>query len=172
MGFIDTSTSTDLPVFFNVVQAVGKNCPNQMDDVKLVQFLLMAFYDKLPSEDRPKGNIGVTGFCGGATMNWILKFQLDVSAQHPGLIAVDNRVDRVRNKNLIGSLTGTIYTIATLNTNVLAHNPPAFFAVPGLIPLTNPLGVPPPTPDVVTPPGVQQPPPQIPEIPVPATGGV
>lgn len=161
MGFIDTAPGTNMPVFFNVVHAVGKNCPNVRDDVKLVQFLLMAFYDKQPSEIRPKGDIAVTGFCGGATMNWILKFQLDVSLSHPGKIATDNRVDRIRDKTrLVGSISNTVYTLAFLNANVAVLNPEAFTALPALVPLENPLNVPPPSPDVIK------------EVPVPATGGV
>lgn len=37
MGLIDTAPGTTLPVFYNVVHAVGKNCPNMRDDVKLGQ---------------------------------------------------------------------------------------------------------------------------------------
>jgi hypothetical protein len=161
MGFIDTAPGTNMPIFFNVVHAVGKNCPNMRDDVKLVQFFLMAFYDKQPREIRPKGDIAVTGFCGAATMNWILKFQLDVRLVHPGKILVDNRVDRIRDKTrLVGSISKTIYTLAFLNSNVAALNPDAFIALPSLIPLENPLNVPPPSPDVIQ------------EVPVPATGGI
>ncbi len=148
MGFVDTAPGTTLPVFYNVVHAVGNVCPNQKDDVMLVQYLLISLYEKLPSAVRPKGNIGVTGFCGGATHNWILKFQLDVSSQRPGEIAVDRRVDRVRNNTLIGSLTKTTYTLAILNANVIHHNKEAFLATPRMVPLQNPLNVPPPSPDI------------------------
>jgi hypothetical protein len=161
MGFIDTAPGTNLPVFFNVIHAVGKNCPNVRDDVKLIQFLLMAFYDRQPNAARPKGDIAVTGFCGGATMNWILKFQLDMHAAAPGKILLDNRVDRIRDKTrFVGSISKTVYTLAFLNVNVAATNPQAFIAVPTLIPLENPLNVPPPTLDTIK------------EILVPATGGV
>ncbi len=162
MGFIDTAPGTNMPVFFNVVHGVGKNCPNVRDDVKLVQFLLMAFYDKMPPPVRPKGDIAVTGFCGGATMNWILKFQLDVSFHHPGKIALDNRVDRIRDKTrLEGTISKTVYTLAFLNANVAAVNPEAFVVLPSLVPLENPLNVPAPTLDTLPKPA-----------PVPATGGV
>lgn len=50
MGFIDTSTSPDMPVFYNVVHAVGVNCPNPWDDTKLVQHLLKIFYDAYPPD--------------------------------------------------------------------------------------------------------------------------
>lgn len=176
MGFIDTAPGTTLPVFYNVVHAVGDLCPNQKDDVKLVQYLLMAVYEKMPSEARPKGNIGVTGFCGGATLNWILKFQLDISTQEPSKIAVDKRVDRVRDKSLIGTISKTTYTLAFLNANVIYYNPEKFAALPQVVPLQKWSDVPPPSNDMLltikvdgnviikpckTPPGV-----------VPETGGV
>lgn len=48
MGFIDTSSVAQPSVFYNVVHAVGKNCPNMGEDVKLVQYLLKILYDKFP----------------------------------------------------------------------------------------------------------------------------
>ena len=160
MGFIDTAPGTNLPVFYNVVHAVGKQCPNMRDDVKLVQYLLMAYYDKLPPSERPKGEIAVTGYCGSATMNWILKFQLDFSKHFPGKVTVDNRVDRIRDKTAFkGSIRKTFYTLAILNINVAANNPEAFLALPSLVPLQNPANVPPPSWNVIH------------EMQIPATGG-
>lgn len=165
MGFIDTAPGTNLPVFYNVVHAVGANCPNVRDDVKLVQYLLIAFYEKagVLGLTKPQGDIGVTGYCGPATMNWILKFQLDYAKTHPGDIAVDNRVDRIRQKNFFGSISKTRYTLAILNANVRDLNPEAFIALPGVIPLENPMDVPPPSWDVVSPEFYE---------PVPASGGI
>jgi len=149
MGFIDTAPGTTLPVFYNVVHAVGDLCPNQKDDVKLVQYLLMAVYEKMPAEMRPKGEIGVTGYCGGATRNWILKFQLDVSSQEPGRIAVDRRVDRIRDKSLIGKISKTTYTLAFLNANAAHYNPEKFAALPQFVPLQQWYDVPPPSNDML-----------------------
>lgn len=161
MGFIDNSSDPDLPMFYNVVRAVGKQCPNVGDDVKLVQYLLIAFYDKAqassPVYSRPKGHMTVDGICGPVTLNWILKFQLDVNTRHPGTLAADNRVDRVRNKNLIGSFTNTAYTLAVLNKFVKKINPSAFAYTPHAVPLQSAAGVPPPSPDVVAPPTAKQP---------------
>ena len=71
MGFIDSSDDPDLPVFYNVVHAVGVQCPNARDDVKLVQYLLTAFYDKALASSgvysRPKGNMTVDGVCRPVT---------------------------------------------------------------------------------------------------------
>jgi len=153
MGFLDTSNDSSLPVFYNVVHAVGKQSPNVCDDVKLVQYLLIAFYDKALATSsiytKPKGDLKVDGVCGPVTNNWILKFQLDVNKRHPGTVAADNRVDRVRNKNLKGSITGTIYTLAVLNKFVRIINPTAFVMLPQVVPLENSANVPPPSRDVV-----------------------
>ena len=149
MGFIDTAPGTKLPVFYNLVHAVGKGCPNMPDDVKLTQYLLKSVYAKAP-QSKPAGDIQVTGYCDPITMNWILKFQMDAAQAHPGKILVDNRIDRIRQKDFIGSISHTVYTLGALNASVLKNNPEAFFAAPALIPLENPMNVPPPSWDVVS----------------------
>lgn len=149
MGFIDTSTDKNLPVFYNVVHAVGKNCPNLRDDVKLVQYLLKSIYDKYPPQYRPNGTMTVDGVCGAITLNWILKFQLDANESKPGKVNMDGRVDRARSKTLYGSIGNTAYTIGLLNINSADLNSEAWLALPGLIPLENIANVPPPSPDIV-----------------------
>ncbi|HLA94410.1 MAG TPA: hypothetical protein VK612_01730 [Pyrinomonadaceae bacterium] len=164
MGFIDTAPGKELSVFYNVIHAVGANCPNARDDVKLIQYMLMAFYDRAVTSGltRPSGDIAVTGYCGPATMNWILSFQRDYGKGHPGEIMVDNRVDRIRDKSsFMGSISKTYYTLAVLNASVKKQNPEAFVLLPGLIPLENPLNVPPPGWDTVGQPQI-----------VPASGGM
>jgi hypothetical protein len=164
MGFIDTAPGTTLPVFYNVVHAVGANCPNMRDDVKLIQYMLIALYEKAVAEgmSKPAGELTVTGVCDSVTMNWILKFQMDAGKAHPGKIAIDNRMDRVRQKSFVGSISKTVYTLAALNASLLKLNTEAFVALPGIIPLENPSNVPPPSWDVVN---------QKPQI-VPASGGM
>jgi len=153
MGFIDTSNDQDLPVYYNLVHAVGKGCPNMRDDVKLVQYLLISFYDKALSASnvytKPKGDMKVDGVCGPVTLNWILKFQLDVNTRYPGTVYADNCVDRVKNKNLTGSISGTIYTLAVLNKFTLKVNPDAYYATPLVIPLENSMNQPLPSADVM-----------------------
>lgn len=155
MGFIDNSTDPDLPVFYNLVHAVGKQCPNKSNDVKLVQYLLIAFYDKALSSSnvytKPKGNLTIDGVCGPVTLNWILKFQLDVNTRYPGTVAADNRVDRVRNKDFKGSFSGTIYTLAVLNKFTQKVNQQAYIALPKSVPLENSGTVPPPSFDTIPP---------------------
>lgn len=159
MGFIDTlPNSPELPVFYNVVHAVGQNAPNAPNDVKLVQYLLMAFYAKYP--EKPGGEMSVTGWCGPVTMRWILHFQMQMNKKYPNSVLVDNRIDRVRNNSYITSISKTQYTLACLNSSVKHRNPEAFVALPGLIPLENINNVPPPSWDEVKP--------QI----VPASGGM
>ncbi|MGD9564247.1 MAG: hypothetical protein AB7F88_18965 [Pyrinomonadaceae bacterium] len=151
MGFADSAPGTTLPIFYNVVHAVGKQCPNYPDDVKLVQYLLKAFYEGDVSWRKPPGEMLVTGECGTTTMNWIIHFQRDVARAHPGKIALDNRVDRIRNKNFKGSITNTVYALGCLNQGVAAHNAKAFAVLPMVVPLANRTNVPPPSTDIVNP---------------------
>jgi hypothetical protein len=171
MGFIDNTgtfgTESDdrdyFPVFYNVVQGVGENCPNVRDDVMMVQYLLFWTYNPLPQVYWPKGEMKIDGMCGGITKNWILKFQLDVMGGGNS-ISTDKRVDRIRDKNgLKGSMSDTYYTLAYLNWYVADQSPEAYTKLPQVVPLQNILGVPPPSNDVVVPS-----PPQM----VPAVGGL
>lgn len=149
MGFIDSSPESDTTVFYNVVHAVGKNCPNLRDDVKLVQYLLKIYYEKAGAESRPNGTMTVDGVCGPITRNWILKFQLDCNYEYPGEILVDGRVDRIRNKSLKGSISKTFYTLSFLNSSAANYNPEGWAATAYLIPLQNPATVPPPSIDMI-----------------------
>lgn len=123
-------------------QAKSYPCPNLPDDTKLVQYLLKAFYDALPSLTRPKGEMKVDGICGPITNNWILRFQLDAN-QYSGepLIIVDNCVDRVLNRNLVGNISNKKYTLAVLNYYVKEYNPEAWYQAPYVIPIQNPGGL-------------------------------
>lgn len=94
----------------------------------------------------------VDGNCGPVTKNWILRFQLDCNKYNGGAVVVaDNRTDRVRNKNLIGSLTGKYYTLALLNYNARGVNPDAWLQTQYVIPLQDAANVPPPSIDYVPP---------------------
>ena len=161
MGFIDTfPKSAELPIFYNITHAVGQNAPNVSNDVKLVQYLLRAFYEKYP--EKPGGEMSVDGYCGQITRRWILHFQMQMNKKFPGTVLLDNRIDRVRNNTSTSSISKTQYTLGCLNSSVKFRNPEAFVKLPFLIPLENPLNVPPPTWDTVN---------QQPQI-VPASGGM
>ena len=45
MAFLQQSTTKLLPIFFNVSANVGRNCPNQPEDVALVSFLLVKWVE-------------------------------------------------------------------------------------------------------------------------------
>ena len=160
MGFRDTLTPAEqgtlpFPFFFNVIRAVGKNCPNLSDDVKLIHFLLINFYEALGRRfrwEKPKGEISFdSGVYSAATENWITKCQLDITFRggiNPGS-ALDKRIDRVRNKeDFKSSITKTTYTLATLNIVVERINPAIFLALPIFVPVVTG-AVPPPSPDIV-----------------------
>lgn len=153
MGFVDSSSEGNMPVFFNVVHAVGKQCPNMKDDTKLIQYLLSAFYDRAisfsPVYTRPKGDMTVDGICGPITNNWILKFQLDVNLRYPNSTPTDNRIDRIRNKNMIGSISQMGYTLAILNRFTAMVNTDAYVTLPMHVELQHSSTVPPPSYDVI-----------------------
>ena len=91
----------------------------------------------------------VDGICGPITNNWILKFQLDVNQRYPNTTPTDNRVDRIRNKNMIGSISQMGYTQAILNRFMARVNPDAYVALPKYVLLQNPENVPPPSYDMI-----------------------
>lgn len=127
MPFDQALESTTLPHIWNVSRAVGKNSPNDRLDVLLVQYLLMKVYEDVQHDGRirPKGNLTLDGVCGPITKNWILKFQLDINQDVPGLVSTDGRIDRAH--GLATSQPGPfspdpehipgrmIYTIVALN---------------------------------------------------------
>ena len=149
MGYIDTSEK--LPIFYNVIYAVGKNCPNKRDDVMLVQYLLDWYYKNYqPQAAVPEGVIKVDGIFGDVTANWILKFQLDfMLSGYP--IQADNRIDRIRDKeSFYDSSSDTVYTLAWLNWIVSSEEPEAFAKTARFVPLQNSRNVPPSN-DIVVP---------------------
>lgn len=148
MGFIDTAPGTNRPVFYNLVHAVGVNCPNMPNDVKLIQYFLKSFYSRIPNHES-SNEVAINGVCDSITMNWILKFQMEASACHPGKILIDQRFDRIREKNFVGTISHTVYSLAVLNSSVLKYNPEAFASTPRFVPLENIANVPPPSWDIV-----------------------
>ena len=151
MGFVDNSDVMWMPVYYNVVHAVGLDCPNFGLDVKLVQYLLKSVYEKMPANLKPKGTMKVDGFCGPITMNWIQKFQLDCNqTSGSAVVTVDDRMDRVKNRSLKTSIGGgRFYSLAVLNYNAMCVNPAAWSNTPNAVPLINSQQVPPPSVDYV-----------------------
>jgi hypothetical protein len=148
MPFIDTTTDESAIVFYNVVHAVGKNCPNQLNDVKLVQMLLQLFYSRSGFQP-PSGFMTIDGICGPVTKRWITTFQSDIRKQ--GLsVLVDSRVDRARNHQMTASISSTIYTIAWLNVLVNSYDSEAWASIPGFVPMQDAASVPAPSNDYVS----------------------
>lgn len=147
MGFIDTTTNPAVPVFYNVVHAVGQKCPNMRDDVKLVQYLLKAFYEKAPDTSKPNGVMTVDGLCGPTTRGWINRFEMDMTGS--GQVALDGRIDRVRDHSATSSISQTYYALVLLNRWTIKFNPGAWIMLPNVVHLENPENVPPPSWDVV-----------------------
>ena len=56
MPFIDNSPI--MTIFFNVVNSVGRNAMNRLDDVRMVQYMLASYYNTRP-DIRPPGEMTV-----------------------------------------------------------------------------------------------------------------
>ncbi|HRH42127.1 MAG TPA: hypothetical protein PKY82_10815 [Pyrinomonadaceae bacterium] len=148
MGFPDTAPGQKMSTFYNLVHAVGDRAPNLINDVKLVQYFLKSLFVKIPNHESVQ-ELQIDGICNAVTMRWILKFQIEASNSHPGKILIDQRIDRIREKNFIGSISHTTYALYVLNASVLKYNPEAFAATPLVIPLENIGNVAPPSLDIV-----------------------
>jgi hypothetical protein len=147
MPFIDTCDSDVTPEFYNLIHAVGKDCPNKHDDVKAVQLMLQMFYQGA-GLTAPKGQMVPDGICGPITKNWILKFQLDMRAGAV-MVAADQRIDRVRNHQSVGAITHTKYGLLALNEGAATVNPGSWSNLSTMVPMADPATVPPPSSDFV-----------------------
>ncbi len=110
--------------FYNVVHAVGHQCPNMRDDVKLVQYLLKAFYENAPDTSKPNGIMAVDGLCGPTNRGGINRFEMDMTG--PGQVAFDGRIDRVRDQSMTSSVSQTYYALVLLNRWTIKFNPGAW----------------------------------------------
>lgn len=141
MGVIDSSLNPALPVFYNAVFSVGKNCPNMSNDVKLIQYMLKNYYESAPPQTiRPAGRkIEVNGIYDSPTDYAIVWYQNEIATLGGNeAIMVDGRVDRIFNKfNFKGSISQKHYTLYWLNQNLKHQNPAAFAALPSVVPMQN-----------------------------------
>lgn len=113
------SKNPTVTMAYTVDQAVGPGCPNQRNDVLLVQHLLrLAWADGGGSKGyRPPGEtqpLAVDGIYGPKTGKFIKFFQEEVGRRGTTLTK-DGRVDPVRSGGSMGSLSATYYTILALN---------------------------------------------------------
>lgn len=105
--------------FYNVDRAVGPGCPNQHDDVLLVQYLLKWLYAKRQdlhyrTLQPPSEPMKVDGIAGPITFRWIRRYQEGCKAFGASKV-VDGKVDRASGFGY-GPRTGTQYTIINLNS--------------------------------------------------------
>lgn len=118
MAGVAFAVDDELPFFYNVDMAVGKNAPNKRDDVMLVQYCLKHIWANPTAFESPlpppaSGEMKVDGLCGPTTRKWIIEFQfLALKRGHP--IATDGLVDKVI-ESFTSSISNTVYTIIKLN---------------------------------------------------------
>jgi hypothetical protein len=124
MAFIDIDNvdPTGSATFYNVFSAVGYGCPNQEEDVKVIQFFLQRMFSTPQfSKQKPWGTMTVDGKVGPVTRAWIVRSQMAVRNDGAD-VAVDGVVDKARNaedgNNRTSSMSHTQYHIRMLN-NVL-----------------------------------------------------
>jgi hypothetical protein len=81
MAIRRTTAIRALPVYFDVSDRVGLNCPNRRDDVMLVQYLLKKTYQASPpgrwQPVIPPGGMRVDGRFGYLDLYLILHYQLE-----------------------------------------------------------------------------------------------
>ncbi|HVF51087.1 MAG TPA: hypothetical protein VNA19_13415 [Pyrinomonadaceae bacterium] len=92
MAYKETTDDPGFPYFYNVHMSVGRGCPNMVEDVLLVQYLLYKIYQNPGSLPVPRGQMVVDGICGPVTLNWILSFQKHTRALGRPIFP-DGRVD-------------------------------------------------------------------------------
>lgn len=106
---------------FNVDGKVGQNCPNNPEDVLLVQFLLPKAVEKTPMdwERRERVNkVPTNGYCDDLTTDGIKAVQEHMREKNPGTV-VDG---------IVSPAHGVVYgegawTIVVLNTTIRENYP-------------------------------------------------
>jgi hypothetical protein len=105
--------------FYNVESAVGRYCPNQSQDVMLVQYFMRELgnhpdFTGMPG--RPAKPCPVDGSYSEDTQAWINWFQ-QLLRSNALSVATDGRIDPARNPdaNSTSTISHTRYTITHLN---------------------------------------------------------
>jgi hypothetical protein len=133
-------SSIKLPLFYNINESVGENCPNLFSDVMLIQYLLVWRYRNCqPRIARvPKDPIKINGIFNDITADWIWAFELDILFGGYSIEA-NGRIDCISDKTFFQkSVSKTVYTLAWLNWRVSSEEFEAFAAAPSFVPLGNP----------------------------------
>lgn len=112
-------TDNKIRVLYTVTNAVGQGCPNNRDDVLLVQFFLKAISeapDRVGYAPPGYGPMRCDGWWGGQSQayldNYIRKTNEIPEAEN---LNEDGRVDPVVGGKMRASYTGTFYTILSMN---------------------------------------------------------
>jgi hypothetical protein len=124
--------SLGIPFFYNIDMAVGLGCPNQRQDVLLVQHLLVtindnpnAFSPPVPQVPlKPGETFRADGFVGPITLRAIQHFQ-EVAKSRGNNIAEDGRIDKATGSGM-GSIMHTQFTIIFLNNAYRIIRPSAY----------------------------------------------
>jgi len=121
MGFVQQAMlSTGQPMdFYNLEHAVGRAANNQMNDVKIVQYLLSVL----------DFDCKIDGMYGPQTSRAMNKYQTTLRSQGFSILP-DGRVDRAKGNRAMGTISHTIYTILWLNLQARAYNYNAWASLP------------------------------------------
>lgn len=104
-------------VLYGVDEAVGLGGANLRDDVLLVQFFLKVISETDPDfQVTAQPALPTTGHWGPLTQAYLDHYIEVENALNPdNLLTVDGRVDPMVSGTLVGSISGTLYTMAAMN---------------------------------------------------------
>jgi hypothetical protein len=106
-------------VFYSIEQSVGKGCPNQTDDVALVQFFLRAVMeDDNKSYQIPAGGpLSIDGICGPQTIQHIRSWQEQENklADPVNRPPLDGQISPPLSRSFAGTRSHTRYAIISFN---------------------------------------------------------
>lgn len=106
-------------VFYTVEQAVGRGCPNQTDDVALVQFFLRAVMEDDRRYKVPAGGpLSIDGICGPQTILHIQSWQEQENkiADPVNRPPLDGQISPPLSGTFAGTRSHTRYAIIAFNT--------------------------------------------------------
>jgi hypothetical protein len=114
------SSTTDVTAAYCVDSPVGFGCPNNRDDVLLVQHLLRIAWNDAPTSKgfRPPGEtqpLSVDGLWGTQSSRF-LKFFQEEAKRRGANVLLDQRVDPCSSGSTAGTISHTFYTGLALNS--------------------------------------------------------
>ena len=113
MPILYATGNPSFPEIINVEKAVGRNCPNPPEDVKMVQFFLRKIFTA-PKWTNLLRQRAPSGVCDEMTIAWIYFFQTCIRAMVGGSCVADQRVDRMTSQ--LGPVHHHVYAILHLNS--------------------------------------------------------